>query len=83
MSLDPQLLELRRSLGRFRRRVWLRRIVRDGSLILAAVVVTELVLALVARLMPFEWHAISSMAVIALGVVVTIDVDESHLPLHV
>jgi len=35
MTLDPQLVELRRSLARFRRRLWLRRIVRDGSLILA------------------------------------------------
>ena len=54
MSLDPQLIELRRSLGRFRRRVWLRRIVRDGSLILAAVIVAQLGLAILARLMPFE-----------------------------
>ena len=37
MTLDPQLRELRRSLGRFRRRVWLRRMVRHGSFILAAV----------------------------------------------
>src|SRR3990170_2659818 len=69
MRLDPQLLELRRSLGRFRRRVWLRRIVRDGTLILAAVVVAELALAIVARLMPFQWHALSSVAVIAAGAV--------------
>ena len=62
MSLDPQLLEIRRSLGRFRRRVWLRRIVRDGSLILAAVVVAQLVLAVIARLMPFQWLALSSVA---------------------
>lgn len=64
MNLDPHLLELRRSLARFRRRLWLRRLVRDGSLLLAAVVVAELALAVLARLMPFEWHAISSMAVI-------------------
>ena len=69
MSLDPQLLDIRRSLGRFRRRVWLRRIVRDGSLILAVVVIAELILAVVARLMPFQWQAISSVAVIALGAV--------------
>src|SRR3954452_15744660 len=69
MTLDPQLLDLRRSLSRFRRRVWLRRIVRDGSLILAAVVVIELILAVCARLIPFPYLAIASVAVIALGFV--------------
>jgi hypothetical protein len=69
MNLDPQLLELRRSLGRFRRRVWLRRIVRDGTFILAGVVVAELVLAVIARLIPFQWHGLSSVVAIAVGAV--------------
>ncbi len=65
MTLDPQLLELRRSLGRFRRRALAaphrprrqpdRRRRRRRS---------QLGLAVVARLMPFEWHALTA-AVIA------------------
>ncbi len=70
MSLDPQLVELRRSLGRFRRRVWLRRVVRDGSLILAAVAAVELALAVIARLMPFDLHLAASVAVVIVGLVV-------------
>jgi hypothetical protein len=69
MSLDPQLVELRRSLGRFRRRVWLRRIVRDGSLILAAVAAVELALAVIARLMPFDLHLAAAVAVVIVGLV--------------
>jgi hypothetical protein len=58
MSLDPILVELRRGLRRFRRRLWLRRVVRDAVRI-AAMVIVELALAGVARLMPFEWHGLS------------------------
>src|SRR5688572_24910894 len=72
MTSDQQLSQLRSSLGRFRRRVWLRRVIRHGSLILAAVVAVELVLAVVARLMPFEWHLAASVAVAVIGGVVFI-----------
>src|SRR6187402_632188 len=69
MTTDPELAELRKSLGRFRRRVWLRRMVRDGSFILAAVVALELALAVVARVFPIEWHAIAAALVVGVGVV--------------
>ncbi len=69
MTTDPQLTELRRSLGRFRRRVWLRRLVRDGSFIIAAVAAVELVLAVIARVIAFEWHAVAAAVVVAVGVV--------------
>src|SRR6187401_3586954 len=70
MTTDPQLTELRKSLGRFQRRVWLRRLVRDGSFILAGVVAAELVLAVVARLFPIQWHAAAAGLVVAIGAVV-------------
>src|SRR5918994_5092329 len=72
MTSDQQLAQLRRSLGRFRRRVWLRRVVRHGSLILAAVVAVQLILAIVARLLPFEWHLAVAVAVAGVGAVVFI-----------
>ena len=74
MTLDPQMIELRRSLGRFRRRLWLRRVVRNGSLILAGVLVIQLGLAIVARLMPFEWHAFAA-ALVVLGGLVALLID--------
>src|SRR5688572_23433420 len=72
MTLDPQLQEMRRTLGRFRRRVWLRRIVRDGSLILAGTLAAELVLAVIARITPIEWHALGAAAIGLVGLVVLI-----------
>ena len=72
MTLDPQLVELRRSLGRFRRRLWLRRIVRDGSLIIAGVVAAQLVLAVIARVIAFEYHLPAAIGVVVVGVVALI-----------
>src|SRR6187399_651521 len=69
MTTDPELAELRKSLGRFRRRVWLRRMVRHGSFILAGVVAAQLVLAVIARLFPIEWHALAAAAIVVIGVV--------------
>src|SRR5687768_11787610 len=69
MTLDPQLHELRTSLGRFRRRVWLRRMVRHGSVILAVVAAAELALAVVARVFPFEFHVVAALAVALIGLV--------------
>ena len=67
MSLDPLLIDLRRDLRPFHRRLWLRRVVRGATRIAAAVAVGQLLLALVARLMPFEWHAYFAMGLIVAG----------------
>ena len=55
--LDPELVQLRGSLLPFRRRLWVRRLVRRGWIALAAVVVAELVLWTVARFMPARARA--------------------------
>ena len=67
MTLDPELVALTRRLRPFRRRLWLRRVVRDGVRIGAVVAVGLLVLAVIARVIPFEWHAASAIAVVLLG----------------
>jgi hypothetical protein len=68
MTLDPQLRDLRRSLGRFRRRVWLRRMVRHGSLILSIVAAAELALAVIARVTPLDFHLPAAVGVVVVGV---------------
>ncbi|HEX9549562.1 MAG TPA: hypothetical protein VF971_00565, partial [Candidatus Limnocylindrales bacterium] len=53
-QLDPALERIRTGLRPHRRRLWLRRTVRRGWIVLAAVVLAELALFGVARLVPIE-----------------------------
>ena len=53
-ELHPDLVAIRRLLRPHGRRLWLRRIVRRGWIVLAAVVLAELVLWTLARFMPIE-----------------------------
>jgi hypothetical protein len=67
MTLDPELVALTRRLRPFRRRLWLRayrarwrthRCRRHHGL---------LVLAIIARIIPFEWHAASAVSLVLIG----------------
>ena len=69
MTLDPELVALTRRLRPFRRRLWFRRIVRDSVRIGAVVAVVLLALAIVARIIPFEWLAVAAIAAVAIGLV--------------
>ncbi len=69
MTLDPLLLELRAGLRPYRRRLWLRRIVRDGSRILAAVTLALLGLAVAARIIAMEMLPALVAAVAVAGLV--------------
>ncbi|HEV8053798.1 MAG TPA: hypothetical protein VGP30_03110 [Candidatus Limnocylindrales bacterium] len=55
MTLDPTVLELRRGLRPYLRRLWLRRVVRDGVRLVAVLAAAELLLAVAARITPLEW----------------------------
>jgi len=72
MTLDPELVALTRRLRPFRRRLWLRRVVRDGVRIGSVVAVGLLLLAVVARVIPFEWHAASAIALVLVGLVAVV-----------
>ena len=67
-TIDPALSELRGRLRPFRRRLWLRRVVRDGTVILGVALAAQLVLAIVARVVPFEWHLLVAAMIIAVSV---------------
>ena len=68
MTLDPELVALTRRLRPFRRRLWFRRVVRDGVRIGAVVAVGLLVLALIARIVPFEWLGVSAIGLLVVWV---------------
>src|SRR5215211_6918235 len=72
MTLDPELIALTRRLRPFRRRLWFRRVLRDGVHIGAVVAMGLLVLAVIARVIPFEWHTVSALGLIALGLVAVV-----------
>jgi len=67
MTLDPELVALTRRLRPFRRRLWLRRVVRDSVRIGAVVTVVLLGLAIVARIIPFEWLAAAAIGAVVIG----------------
>ena len=74
MTLDPLLLELRAGLRPFRRRLWLRRIVRDGTRILAAVAIALLSVAFAARVVALDMvPAIVAAVLVAALVVLLLD----------
>lgn len=68
MTLDPELVALTRRLRPFRRRLWFRRVVRDGVRIGAVVAAGLLVLAVIARVVPFEWLSASAIGLLVVGV---------------
>ena len=72
MTLDPELVALTKRLRPFRRRLWFRRVVRDGVRIGAFVAVGVLVLAVIARVIPFEQHALAAGALLIAGLVALI-----------
>ena len=53
-QLDPDLVEIRRLLAPFGRRLWLRRVVRRAWIVVAIAVLAELLLWTVARFVPVE-----------------------------
>src|SRR3972149_5129899 len=67
VTLDPTLSQIRHGLRARRRRLWLRRVVRDGTFSLAAVMGLELALALAARIVPLEWGRVAAAAIPLLG----------------
>jgi hypothetical protein len=69
MTLDPTLVAIRSGLPPFRRRLWLRRIVRDATWVVAAIVGLELFLALAARVAPLEWAWSVALAIPIVGIV--------------
>ncbi len=69
MTLDPTLVAIRSGLAPFRRRLWLRRIVRDATWLAAVVVGLELVLAVAGRLVPLGWAWSAALAIPVVGVV--------------
>ncbi len=69
MTLDPALVAIRSGLAPFRRRLWLRRIVRDATWLAALVVALELVLAVAGRLVPLGWAWSAALAIPVVGVV--------------
>src|SRR4051794_18691228 len=64
---DPELVRLRASLLPYRRRLWVRRLVRRGWIALAAVVVAELVLWTVARIVPLQRAPLIGVAIPLVG----------------
>ena len=69
MTLDPTLVAIRSGLVPFRRRLWLRRIVRDATWLAAVVVGLELVLAVAGRLAPLGWAWSAALAIPVVGVI--------------
>jgi hypothetical protein len=69
MTLDPLLRDLRAGLRPYRRRLWLRRIVRDATRVVAVVVAAELVLVLAARVVPLPSLPLAASVVAGIGVV--------------
>ena len=57
---DPTIVELRRGLRPFQRRLWLRRLVYDGTRIAAVAVAAGLALAGASRLWPLEWAPLAA-----------------------
>ncbi|HEX8025266.1 MAG TPA: hypothetical protein VF484_03585, partial [Candidatus Limnocylindrales bacterium] len=68
-SPDPDLLAIRQALVPHRRRLWLRRIVRRGWWVAAAVLAAELVLWTAARFVPLELAPAAGLAIVVLGAV--------------
>ncbi|MDQ3448764.1 MAG: hypothetical protein M3432_06265, partial [Chloroflexota bacterium] len=65
---DPTVMELRRGLRPYRRRLWLRRLLRDGTRIAAIVAAAGLVLAGAARVTPLEWAPLAAAGLILAGI---------------
>ena len=65
---DPELVQLRGALLPYRRRLWVRRLVRRGWIALAAVVAAELVLWTVARVVPLERAPMIGAAIPLVGI---------------
>ncbi|HEX5828621.1 MAG TPA: hypothetical protein VFY23_13935, partial [Candidatus Limnocylindrales bacterium] len=70
VTLDPALAELRAGLASHRRRLWMRRIIRRGWYVLAAVAVAALVLAVAQRVWPLEGAGLVAAAIPVLGLLV-------------
>ena len=70
MTLDPALVAIRSGLAPFRRRLWLRRIVRDATWLVAAILGLELILAVAARFAPLGWAWSVALALPIIGLVV-------------
>ena len=64
---DPELVRLRSSLLPYRRRLWMRRLVRRGWIVLAAVMVAEVLLWTVARFVPLERAVMLGAAIPLVG----------------
>ena len=69
MTLDPTIVAIRAGLAPFRRRLWLRRIVRDATWVVAILVGLELLLALAARVAPLGWAGSVALAIPVVGLV--------------
>ncbi len=67
--LDPALLAIRADLRPYRRRLWLRRIVRRAWLVAAAVLVAEVVVFTLARIIPVELLPTIAAAIPVMGLV--------------
>ena len=78
MTMDPTLVDLRARLRPYRRRLWLRRVVRDGMRIVAVVAVAELLLAVLARSMPLGWAPLAAVA-IALAGLLAVLIDAARI----
>ena len=64
---ESTILQLRRGLRPYQRRLWLRRLVRDGARIAAFVAAAGLVLAGAARLTPLGWAPLAAAAMVVAG----------------
>src|SRR5215204_4769753 len=70
VALDPALAQLRTGLAAHRRRLWLRRAVRRGWMVLAAVAVAELLLVVAQRIWPLEGATVLAAAIPVIGLLV-------------
>ena len=70
VALDPALAQLRAGLAAHRRRLWLRRAVRRGWMVLAAVAVAELVLVVAQRHLAARGRARVAAAIPVIGLLV-------------
>ncbi|MDP9482508.1 MAG: hypothetical protein M3P84_04710, partial [Chloroflexota bacterium] len=67
---DPSIAGIRAGLGPFRRRLWIRRIVRRGWLVLALALIAQAALWALARLVPLEHAPVISVSIPAVAAVV-------------
>ena len=72
VALDPALAQLRAGLAAHRRRLWLRRAVRRGWVVLAAVAVAELALVVAQRIWPLEDAPVLGAAIPVIGLLVLV-----------